>query len=378
MALEGMESDTGEELPLPNPDMLVENELTELQTSTNSGRALQAAQDEAVDVQGTLDGMSEHMQKSADEGEGMSAPVAQALNTAVEHLKIRVGFKGRAKFTAMEHLDAPARRQATRQAVAQHRAVSATLGRALVISQEGILDNLKDRFTLLFTSEDKLLKRLDEAAGAYDKGTLKTEPISGAGWGRHLSSNTKDTVSGKDVLSELKRLDDLIGSDELGESVRGMSMCVLGLEAAVQKSNLYSSKKEIDRIESEHKDIETLYVRVEKQIGGEGKGGNKSSFEPLSKVDKTTLVSLLKKMLSSGKLQKDCDQLKANLKGLAKAVAVNHEIRLAGFAAEDLRKALAASRAAQNALSVVSDLISTRVKVCHAAISYLAASTTGS
>lgn len=204
MALEGLELDTppvsteatpGGNAVVHDPEELVANDLADMSEASAEGDTIDEATTEALEITDTLGGIQGAMTEANERGDGVSAPVAQALSTAIEHFRMRMGFpKGRA-FPAMENFGGKmSRKEATALALEGIADTLRNAWAAIIKAIKAAVQWVKDFFTKFKFAAKKLADRADSLNKKAATADIKEGKI-GEGKAKTLSQSL--SVDGK-------------------------------------------------------------------------------------------------------------------------------------------------------------------------------------
>ncbi len=358
-----------------DPEAMVEADLIELSAVNDDISATEASIEEAEQVVETVEAINCEIEKSVEADEGLQPAVAEALRVAVEHMQNRLGYRGKNVFPAMENFGGKISKvEASKAAIASNKAMVMEARQSIAIAQEGIGESLANRWKLFWSNEEKLLKRLHEVSAAYDKGEVRKDTIDNPAWGKALNHSGKGFLTGKDIATDLKKLQSLQGSDKLAGLASKLADSIGNLSAAVHRSTFVSNKKDIEQIEKSGKEIESLNDKILAEFASGGKGKTDAHFTPLSAADKKTLVELAEDLLTNKKLASAATKFK-DASSLFVGVYVNGgSTRLLGWMAEDVRKAYHSFEASKKSLDLIGSILKTNIYYCHGVVSYIAAS----
>jgi 23S rRNA pseudoU1915 N3-methylase RlmH len=150
----------------------VENAALALQESTAEGEALVSSTDEATQVATTLDAIQGHMVEANATDNGISPPVANVLNAAVEHFCTRLGAPSRRIIPAMECFGGTQSRQkATSLAIEGLKEMASKIWAAIVAAFKRMMDWLVGFFQNFQLSSKHLLARAEKLDTEAKKNT---------------------------------------------------------------------------------------------------------------------------------------------------------------------------------------------------------------
>ena len=365
MALEGLEA-------VPGAADGVEDDIVQIDDADTALDQTVEQSEEAADIGVSVDALAGKLEEKVSSGVGATADEAEMLDIAVEHFCKRLGYKKKV-IPAMEGFSTTSRSLTqTKVALENLNELSRRLNTQLAVAQEGIFDSIAKSISMIFETEDKVLAKLATASAAYDAKTPKTEPIKNPAWGKYLKSSSS-TYNCAAALALLSKIQKIASSDAVKTHINELSTCLAALTKEVRGNWFTSNKADIER-------IETIQNKVSQEIGplsemvGSSEKGKAGEFEPISPADKDKMVSAIKDLLNDNSLNAVLKKCFSTSGTFTKWSQVNHNFRALGVFAEDLRKANHAAENVNVILKSVKDLISDKVKICSALVSYIEAS----
>lgn len=333
---------------------------------------------EAQEIVQTIDGINERLEcAAADGGDHLSPSSAQAMGQAFEHLQQRIGYRGKARWPAMENFGGKMSKQdGTKLALKQGQQMALEAHLTLFIAQEGILAKISNAWSLMWTNEEKLQKRLDEVSSAYDRGTIPEEDLSKPAWGKALNLDKKQRVTGREVINHLLRLHKAYDSERVAAAVLKVADNVDDLTAAISATIFVSGAKDIARIEEAHKQMKATFDEVRADFPDNNKG-MAADFEPLAVPDKKKMETVLEDLLKTKRLEQASEKLERAYGSFGREHAVRSQMRLIGMSAQDLRMANRAVGVAWEMGLLTLQLEKMKLRLCHSAVSYIGASARG-
>lgn len=324
---------------------------------------------EADAILTTVDAMAEQVEASP---EGISEETAKVLNTAVEHFCNRLSYKKKV-VPAMEGFSADSRKRTTEMALENMKELSTRLEKNIQIAQEGIVDSLRKSIEMMFTTAESVIKKLAAVSAEFDKNGAKEGTIENPAWGKYLFGGS-DTYTGADAVAALAKINKVLKDDSAVASVKTLTEAVKNLTKEVRGNWFVSNEEDIARIEALAKAISSMREGL-MELVGENTNTTATVFSPISAAEKKKLVASIEDILINNNLQKELDAF-SNEKGVfIKWAAYQRNFRLKMDWAEDVKKAKSATAAATEIVKNLSAAISSRIKVCSAAVSYIEAST---
>ena len=307
--------------------------------------------------------------------EGISPAQAQALRVAVEHFRKRLGdTNAKRVFPAMENFGSKkTKAEGARMALAHNRKFALEARRAVHVAQEGLLDQIGNAWKQFFATEAKLLARLDQVSTAYDKGTPLTDAIKNPAWGKVLNIGRRSTVSSGDVQSMLTTMEKAFNGDTIAAGLIKAADLVNDLTSGIRKSVFKANDKDMEFIDDAYNGLMGSVKTVQDALPADAKGKD-ADFQPADAGAKGKLVTSLSSLLESKKLSAAIEKLDTAIAGYHKEYATRMGTRNLGVFAADLRASRKGVKKAAELQKLALNLAKTNVRVCHSAISYLAAS----
>ena len=267
----------------------------------------------------------------------ISPEAAEVTRVAVEHFMKRLGYKKRSMKYALESFGKS--KSANKELVAELRLAQEEINKRITIAQEGLWSKIKHRFSLFFTTVKKVSENLDAVSAAYDEKGAKEGDLGQPGYGRYLNTGNKDTVTGADVIADVKNLQSLFTGSANKAKLDKML-------AVLKKSN------EVGGASSEWRLLQSDIVKLsvaldEKYSGVKRKGGKDANFIPLQPKEKAKLVELVKALMNDNGFSEQIDALEDE-----------------DFGSE-----------ATDTIDKLAECFNTRIVLCHAVVAYIKDST---
>jgi hypothetical protein len=418
MALENLEEVAVVEAP--------QVDVTDVEQKVEEIEALDVAIDQEADqyeegaaIAESVDALADNVEKKIESGEAVSENEAELIGIAVENFCKRLDYKKKIMPAMEGFADKDKSLGQSKVALENLNQLSVRLNAQLVIAQEGIFESISKSVEMLFETEDKVLQKLQNASAAYDGKTLKTEPIENPFWGKYLKSDAA-VFTGKSALATLAIIEKASSNADVKTSVEELTKCLEKLTKEVKGNWFVSNKFDIERIESIQEKVFEETKNLDELIQSFSKS-KAISFEPISAAEKNKLVAAIKAVLADKSLTETLKKafsknsrfhlwsawnknlrLKNTFSGLVGGVvgagagalvgrAVGPLTSIVGhaagsnvgakvglyadaFSAEDIKKANKAAAQAVKALNSIQAIVSVKIKVCSALVSYIESS----
>jgi len=410
MALEGIEE------PSEDVSAEVNSSIGEID-SLNADIDQNANQvDEAADVQESASKIAGKLGEAVKTGEGISDKEAELVDVAIEHFCKRIGYKRQVMPSMEGFANKSTRLDRTKLALENLQEMQVRLNSVISIAQEGIIDSINTSIAMIFTTDKKVLDRLQKVSADYDSKTVKTEPIVNPTWGRYIKS-TNAECNGAEVIKYLNVVDKA-SSVEVKDILNRLSSCLDGITNEVKDTWFVSNKKNIEQIEKLHSEIIDASNGLSDLVEGASAATKSKTFIPITAKEKSTITTLIQKVLEDNSLKEALKKLNSSKNSAISTNRLNNNIRAknvatfavgipattvasilslssfgflggllvygAGSAAimgamaklppEDLGKARKALKDVISIYKTVNELYKTRVKACNALVSYIEAS----
>jgi len=269
--------------------------------------------------------------------------------------------------------------------VVTSRQFNKSMQRQLALSQEGLVDNVKQGFAEMFSSRDGIVEAAKEAAGKLSAGT-KEGPIKGAGWLRRITDKESGLIKPADIATYLGKYHSQIAGTgivqmlteaatlvkEIGEAFRGTDSAPN--EAALKKlgSFLVVSEKSMIKIEKNLSKLNQSQLLL-REMNAE-KGGAEMVLACDAETGKK-IATMVSELMSDDKLKKALQEFDSvvSAEGFKNAMKSMVQINIANITANktvfrELPKVIKGLK------SSVKKLDSMAKKRCLAATNYLEAS----
>ena len=256
--------------------------------------------------------------------------------------------------------------------VKQLRIAAESLDKGVTVAQEGIVDRVKDAFSVMFTSCDKLAKELEIVSKDFDEKGAKEEVIKDPAFARIFNSSGKSEIKSGDVVSFLDTAVKDFDDTSVIKNVRKMNEYMQDFKNITKDSkNFLWDDEAIKKYESLVADINTLVDSVEEELSATS-SKNASDVEPLNSADKTKIVKKVQSILDTGneytKILKEYNQFTMWMVGAFKP-------KLGGDFSPEGRHMNTIKGKAFNAYRKLAKLAKIRFEVAHACVKYIKAST---
>ena len=244
----------------------------------------------------------------------------------------------------------------------------------IAIAQEGIVDRIKYKFSLIFSNADKLKKELAEASGRYDEKGAKEETIDNPAFARIFYVPGRSTITGTEVIALATKVANGISNRNLINTVEKITRIINGLTLAVSKGGLFSDKESIREIEKLYQELEELNSNVHSEFNIEINKKN-ISVTPIKQEEKAKLEKLIDDLLNTGDFESAEKGLYRAVDAFSNAYLSAKDRRLFDNYAADLNISAEVESMAYDTYGILSKLVSYGFDVAHASVKYIKAST---
>jgi hypothetical protein len=331
------------------------------QTESEIGQ-MDTAIDEAQDASQAVQDVAENLEKQQEVSEG-AVQVAQEM---MGYLTKRTGIKFRSATAAMESYKTGDKSK-KEQVIKELRMASESFNEQVSVAQEGVLDKIANKLSLIMTSNKSLSKDLDKVSQAYDAGTPREEALEDPAFASVLNPEDKDSLTAQDIVKFTADVEKRIRDPKIMDALNKVNAALA--EAKNAKTNRFSIKDaDLNFI---NKQIAGM-TEVFDSLSGEGetaRGKAKTSVEALDKSSKDALVKNVESMLAVDEIQDALKQIKKTGMG----IMFKGKFAGGGGAAQEARQT--AVRAAYSVYRLVGQLMKLRFEVAHASVKYIKAST---
>lgn len=360
-----------EQVPVPvtGDELLVDGNVVELQKASGEIEIVDGVIDEARAAADAVDGLAQKIESR----DTVSEDAIQVAQEMMAYFSKRTGVKFQGVYAAMESYDA-ANAAKKEQIVNELKLASETFRSHVVVAQEGIIDRIKNKFSLIFSSADKLEKELKEVSAAYDEKGEKTETIEDAAFARVFAVKGKDTVEASDVLALAAALEKGIHNAAIVNTINDLSKAMDKLTLSLTKGLIFSDDESVQEIRDQLQVVLELDANV-KGIYDVSVQKAKASIKPLQRDEKSKLVPLIRSLLDTKEYEKAEDRLSRSVDGFYTAYFNATETRLFGAYSKDAKEALSVAGIAEEVYYKLNSFAATGFEVAHACVKYIKAST---
>lgn len=350
-------------------ELITDSGALEIQQVSNDIDTMDGVIDETRAAAGAMDGLAEKIQAQ----QAVSEDAIQIAQEMITYFGKRTGVKFQGVSAAMESYDAgnPVKKD---QIVKELKLASESYKGQIRIAQEGIIDRIKYKFSLVFSNSDKLKKELAEASGAYDEKGGKEGTIENPAFARIFYIPGRTSITGSEVIALATKVANGIGNRNLITTVEKITRIVNGLTLAVSKGGLFSDKESVREIETLYRELEELNSNVHSEFNIEINKKN-ISVTPLKQDEKQKLEKLIIDLLDTGDYESAEVNLYRAVDAFSNAYSSAKDRRLFDDYATDLNIAAEVEDFAHDTYGILSKLVSYGFDVAHASVKYIKAST---
>lgn len=258
--------------------------------------------------------------------------------------------------------------------VKQLRIAAESLDKGVSVAQEGIIDRIKNKFSLLFTTNKKLKKGLQEVSSKYDSAGAKTETIKDPAFARVLNPKGEAQITGSSVIVLAGEISKMVKDPVIEKVVVRLSNILDKVTVALNKSTFIADDNEVKKINDLFDEVEDMYSEVREKITVDGKKESADAV-PLESNDKKKVTAIVEDLLDTGAYDKIEGELNKSWYGFINVYLEKQRTRFIGFNAADMRAASELINKAGAVMGRIEKLMSIRFEVAHACVKYIKAST---
>lgn len=320
---------------------------------------MDAAIDEAQDASQAVEDVAQNLEKQ----EQVSEDAVQVAQEMLGYLTKRTGLKARGAVAAMESFKSG---DAAKKAhlVAELRLASEGFKDQVAIAQEGVLDKIANKLSLIVTSNKGLVKELEKVSEGYEVGTPREEALEDPAFASVLNPENKESLSAQDIVKFAAEVEKRITDPKIMDALNKVTAALD--EAKNTKGGIFTIKDtELNLINKQIAGLTQVFDDLSADATP-GRGTVKVTVAPLDKSNKDALVKNVQALLSVQEVQ---DALKQIKKTSMKIVTGSNR---GGQAGAEARKTVA--RSAYSIYRIVGQLMKLRFEVAHACVKYIKAS----
>ncbi len=283
---------------------------SEIQQSDIENLSLQQQVNDEVDGIQTSDVLEQMQECSSDK---------EKLDVALEHILSKVGLKQ--KYISVE-------------------AYNEKLEKVLNISQEGFFSRVGSAINRTFTRQKTIYKKFNDSYNKLKTNGSKKDNLKDPSWSKHLICNSNDLVTGKEVVSFYKKLNDTLNSTTLDKYLQEIADITTKVAGEINKSRFVADNEASKNIIDLNNKINELTEKVTKfLLSNQNKNHDfYPDFEPIKISDVNSIKSIIEK--NTQPLQNSTYlHLQQVIKDYNDNLFINANLRLAGYLAKDIRAA---------------------------------------
>lgn len=304
----------------------------------------------------------------------VSQEVVQVAQEQIAYFVKRTGMKMSGVSSAVESY-VPNKKGNKEALVKQMSLASESLDASISIAQEGIIDRIKNRFSLLFTTSEKLEKELVMVSKDYDDKGAKEGVIKDPAFARRLNQDKKSQLSEQDVLSLAEDVDKKFHNPNFLGSLKKITEAFDKVAQALEKSNfLIADDDAVRKIQEQQDVLMKIYQEAIPEMSVSRKKAS-CDVEPLTPVNKQKVTKLVESLLDKKAYERYIDDLNDSIHVVHNKLLLSDYTKLAGKLAKDNRNAREALRHGDKVLNLLGDVYTLRFEVAHACVKYIKAST---
>jgi hypothetical protein len=334
-----------------------------------TGADIEASEAVVQETQDTVQSLQQTTQR-IEQMSNVPPEVVQIAQEQIAYFIKRTGFKMTGLNQSMESYTADKKQEL----VKQMSLATEQLDKSISIAQEGIIDRIKNRFSLMFSSAKKLRKELSQVASAYDANGVRQDVIKDPAFARVLNPKEETLVKPSTVIGLADNILKVSNDDKIVKTIVQITRILEQVTLAITKSTFIAKDSQVEKLEAIEGEIFDLYEEIKGFINI---GDKKSSadIEPLQPADKKKIESLVADLLDIGDFERVEKDLSDAVWGLYTVFENEKQTRLIAFMAADLRAANRINDIGYKTYNAIDKIMSLRFEVAHACVKYIKAST---
>jgi hypothetical protein len=350
-----------------NESLKTDQYMAQIQQADSDIEEITQVIEETQDASQAMTNMADKIEQT----ETVSQDTVAVAQEAITYFVKRTGLKMIKLNASMESYSKTTDKQAV---VEQMRLATESLNKSIAIAQEGVIDRIKNKFSLMFTSADKLRKELDKVSKQFDEGGAKTELIKDPAFARVLNPKGLGEITPTDTIALAKEVLRVSSEDTMIKTVKEMSDLLDKVTLSLNRSTFIAKDEEIDKLQNYLDDFIKIHNEIRDNIDYESKS-NKANAQPLTKQDKDKLKAMVVDLLDTARYEKAEDVLTDSVDGFDKVYHSNLESRLAGVFAADMKAVRSIYELSYKTYNIVDKIMEQRFEIAHACVKYIKAST---
>jgi hypothetical protein len=363
-----MLSNTQQAAQINDSNLIVDSDVLDIKTIDNQINSENEIVDEANDSIDAINGIADKLHTQNQ----LPQEAVQVAQEMMGYLSKRTGIKFSGVNMAME--SSPSSPNKKQNIIKELKAANKSIESRVSIAQEGVLDKIKYKFSLMFATNKKLEKELKVVSSNYDKNGVKTGIIKSPAFASALAVRGKDTVDGQDVIKFAEMAERTLKAPEFMRQINELSSTMDRLTMALTKGGFFSSDKGIKEIEELQETIIEMNQKIHQDYRIEERSG-KVDAVPLEHDDKETLVPIIFSLLDDTEFKRAEENLARAVGGYIQAYDVAVETRIMGEFSKDLRYVVQVHNLANQSYRKLNDVITQSFYIAHACVKYIKAST---
>ena len=356
------------EIDQNNEALKTDQDMAQIQQAGSEIEEISQVVEETQDASQAMTSMADKIEQS----ETVSQETVQVAQEAIAYFVKRTGVKMTKLNASMESYSKTTDKQVV---VEQMRLAVESLDKGVTVAQEGIIDRIQNRFSLIFTSGKKLAKELEEVSKKYDETGAREEAIKEPAFARRINPDAKKTLTDSDVLKLATDINKKVHNPTVISSVKKLTEALQTVTSALKKSGIFvADDKQVKIIKEQTSNISSMYNDIESELGVK-RNKNDADVEPLNPANKEKIVKLVDSLLDISEYAKYEEILREAQRSMVVALAHSSGMKLAKEQAADNRAVSAANEQAYEVYAIISNLMALRFEVAHACVKYIKAST---
>lgn len=356
------------EIDQNNEALKTDQDMAQIQQADSEIEEVTQVIEETQEASQTMTNMADKIEQS----ETVSQDTVQVAQEAIGYFTKRTGLKMTKLNASMESYSKTTDKQAV---VEQMRLAVESLDKGVEIAQEGVIERIKDTFSVMFTSYDKLAKELETVSKDFDEKGPKEETIKDPAFARVLNPEGKTELKSGEVVSFLDTAIKEFDDTTVVKSVRQMNAFLDEAKTITSDSKTFAflgDQEAIDKFKVLLEKMDELVDGVEKEVTSVG-SKNSADVEPLSTADKTKVVKKVEGILNTG--TEYAKALKEYNKVSMYLLMGAGKVRFGGDFSKEGRIYMEIKAKTFKTYRKLAKLAKIRFEVAHACVKYIKAST---
>ena len=351
----------------PNNEALATDQ--DLMTVKQAGADIDAFEAVVQETQDTVQSLQRTTQR-IEQMSNVPPEVVQIAQEQIAYFIKRTGFKMTGLNQSMESYTVDKKQEL----IKQMGLATEQLNKSISIAQEGIIDRIKNRFSLMFSSAKKLRKELSQVSSVYDANGAKQDVIKDPAFARVLNPKEEALVKPNTVIGLADNILKVSNDDKIVKTIVQITRILEQVTLTITKSTFIAKDSQVEKLEAIEGEIFGLYEEIKGFINISDKRSS-ADIEPLQPADKKKIESLVADLLDIGDFERVEDDLSDAVWGLYTVFDNEKQNRLITFLSADLRAAERINEIGYKTYDAIDKIMTLRYEMAHACVKYIKAST---